>query len=81
MNKVEEAIRKIISQSLELEDINVDEIGAEEELINYGVTSIVFIKIVLKIESEFDIEYEDDEIDSFKFANIRSYVEFIECKI
>jgi acyl carrier protein len=81
MNNIEEKIREIIKEFLEDTDVDVNSIGIEEELINYGVSSIVFIKMVLKIETEFLIEFEDEDLDNFRFPNIKRYVLFIEEKI
>ncbi|MGE5631459.1 MAG: acyl carrier protein [Caulobacteraceae bacterium] len=45
------------------------------------VDSITFIKIVVSLENEFDIEFDDDMLSVAKFLTIKSIAEYIESKI
>jgi len=45
---------------------------------NIGLDSIAFIKIVVLLESEFDIEFEDDMLSINEFPTIKTIFEYIE---
>lgn len=49
----------------------------KEDFRKLGINSINFIKIVIALESEFDIEFDDEMLDNtmfYSFENIVSYV-------
>ena len=56
---LQESLCNIIKEVLENDKINNNEI-AEGSLISLGFNSISFIKMVIKIETEFDIQYDND---------------------
>jgi acyl carrier protein len=60
--------------------VSVDEITPESKLNMLGFNSILFIKLILAIESEFDFEFEDEDLDYSRFKDIGSLLEFIEKK-
>lgn len=46
-----------------------------------GVNSLNFIKIIVEIEDEFEMEFDDDQINYDLLNNINDLVSFIEEKI
>ena len=80
MNSIEAKIRELICEAMDDVELDMDSIGVEDELINYGVSSIVFIKMVIQIEEEFEIELDDDDLDNVKFSTIKDYVDFVKMK-
>lgn len=80
MNSIEAKIRELICEAMDDVELDMDSIGVEDELINYGVSSIVFIKMVIQIEEEFEIEFDDDDLDNVKFSTIKDYVDFVKMK-
>lgn len=76
---VEEAIRKIVAEKSNLEKSK--ELGLHDNLQDFGINSITFMKIVVGIEKEFGMKF-DDEILSFEnFQTLQSIVEYIEGKL
>ena len=70
-------IREIIERSLDV-PISMDNINLNSNLVDLGVSSIIFIKIVVSIEEEFGFEFGDDDMDTNKFLTVKSFVEYVE---
>lgn len=60
----------------EMGDVNID-LGFSD----IGVDSIIFIKIVVALESEFDFEFDDELLQITAFPTIKSMIEYVETKI
>lgn len=71
-------LKKMVIENLEddIESINLDD-GIE----NAGINSITFVKIVVCIESEFDIEFDEDSLDLSNFPTIESLAAYVEKKL
>ena len=79
MNNIETKIRAIIGENAEMQK-DFSHIASDIDLKNIGINSITFIKIVVSIETEFGIEFEDEDLDYNKFPNIKSLVNYVEDK-
>jgi len=55
-------IENIITSVLKLEPEKIREISQDETLNRIGVDSVNFIEIVISLEDEFGIAFEDDEL-------------------
>lgn len=72
--KVEEKVIKLIMiQNEEIEKINL-----QSNLIGMGYNSLNFIELVVKAELEFEIEFNDDDLDYRKFTTVKDFVDYIE---
>ena len=58
---IDVVIKNIILKQLEIDE-NKTEILLDTNLQNIGMDSIKFIKLIVEIEGEFDIEYPDDKL-------------------
>lgn len=54
-------------------------IKEEDQLIDLGINSIDYIKIVLVLESEFGFEFDDEALDMKNISNVRLLYQYI-CK-
>lgn len=61
------AIRKILLDNLENQDISI--ISEDDNLQEFGMSSMVFVKIVLALEEEFHVEFPDSKLT---FSNLNS---------
>lgn len=78
MSDMEKKIREILKNTVELQDeYDFMELGDEEELINYGVNSIVFISMIVELEEKFSIEAKDEDLDFTLFPTIKSVVTYV----
>lgn len=58
---IESVIKNIIVKQLEIDE-NKTELLPDTNLQNIGMDSIKFIKLIVEIEGEFDIEYPDEKL-------------------
>ena len=73
---------KLISILKEKFDVDYDSgIRLEDTLSSLNINSISFIRLVVEIEKEFNVEFQDDIIDVNNFTTLKSLVEFIEEKV
>ena len=70
---------KLISILKEKFDVDCNSgIRLEDTLSSLNINSISFIRLVVEIEKEFNMEFQDDIIDVNNFRTIKSLVNFIE---
>lgn len=60
---------------------NVDEIENDDNLFNIGLDSLNIVKLIIAIENEFDIIFDDEEIATTNWKNINSIERMIKNKI
>ena len=53
----------------------------EVELTSLGINSLLFIKLVVAIEDEFDIEFDDDDLDAGKLKTVEDFMDYIEARL
>jgi acyl carrier protein len=76
MDKKEKIIN-IIYNNLEKVDEN-DTMNNHNDLLSLGINSIMFIKIVVDLEKEFNIEFDDEMLDVQKFISLETLYEYID---
>lgn len=66
-------IKKVLEEKLG-EDLyaNIDEIDEEEDLVNIGVDSLNVIKLIVGIEEEFNIHFQDTDIQGKSWKNLKT---------
>lgn len=72
-----------IAESEGSEELNIAEIQLETKTVELGISSISFIKIIVMIETEFDIEFDDDDLylGNEELATIGAFVSYIQEKM
>lgn len=60
--------------------LNNDEIQflVSDSLLKLGLNSITFIKLVIEIEKEFDIEFDDDALDFEKYNSVDEFCNYVD---
>jgi len=53
----------------------------ELELDELGINSLSFLKIIVAIEQQFDMEFDDDALEFFNFISLHKLSEYIERKL
>lgn len=76
-NDIEKKVIDIIDLILEEPGVK-DFFEENDDLLQFGIDSISFIKIIVAIEDEFKIEFEDDHLDFTKFASKKTLCNSIE---
>lgn len=77
MNENESKLRNIIEKNVGL-STPISKISSSDDLTDFGVNSISCIKIMVAIEQEFGIEFDEFNLDFSKFKTINSLSEYIE---
>lgn len=66
-------LREVLDDNKE----QLDTIGSNEDLSVLGVNSITFIRIVLALEMEFGVAWDDDDLEYQNFLTIDNIVNYI----
>lgn len=77
---LEDLLCNIIKEVLENKQINNSKIK-EGQLSSLGLNSILFIKMVVKIESEFNIEFDDGMLQIDKLNTLEDLSKYVQSKI
>lgn len=75
MNEIQEKILKIVNESIEDTEINLDQL--ETDLSELGMDSLTFIRIVVTLEEEFDIEVPDEFLLISEMNTIQKIIKII----
>lgn len=75
-----ERIKKVMKTTLGNADF-IDGLSADSLLVDLGINSVVFIKIVVEMENEFDIEFDDDELDFARIEKLQDLVDVVAEKL
>lgn len=79
-SNIEERVRKVIDENIELE-VSAENIEGNKDLVDYGMESVNYMKIVVAIENEFDIRFTDEELVISNFETIDKIVAIIDSKL
>jgi len=81
MSNIENELKQLIIDSLDLEDMNVDDINNEEPLFNdgLGLDSIDALELGLAIRRKYDVRVDAEKDDVVKiFASVSALAGFIQ---
>lgn len=77
---IEVQIKDIIKKSIN-HNIPNDEFNGNEDLALFGVTSKNFLKVIVAIETEFGLEFEDEYLDFAKLRNIKNLTDYVQSRM
>ena len=81
MNSLENELKEMIIESLDLEDISVEDIDSKEPLFNegLGLDSIDALELGLAIRKKYNVRIDAEQSDVVKiFASVAALADFIE---
>lgn len=70
----------VVDKIMETDSVK-EYLSQNDDLTQVGLNSILFIKLVVAIETEFDIQFDDEDLDYKKFASLKSLCNYVEEKI
>lgn len=79
-NSLEKRVLNIIKANIDLED-SIEEIKLDDDLLLLGINSLSFVKIVVALENEFNMEFNEDDLDYELFRNADALINYIKSKI
>lgn len=77
MNNIEQEIVRLMIEVGELPD----NIGLDNTFKEIGVESINFITIIVEIEDDFGIEFDDENMISSNYQTVGDFVNYVKSKI
>jgi len=80
LNNIESKIREILAEIIEFQ-IPVSQICVYDELKNWGVDSVSYIKMLVSLEEEFLFETDEDFLAYNSLPNIKAIIEYVQSKI
>lgn len=74
---IEEQLKQLIVERLFLK-IKPDDIGDDDSLIDdHGIDSVQVLEIVVGLEEEYGISFEDEDFDIEVFKTVKSIADFV----
>ena len=68
---IKDRIVELIKEQLDIEEVDLNQNIEDQEEID----SIELLDFIMTVESEFDIEFDDDELDRFSLRDASNYTE------
>lgn len=78
-NEIEARVKTIIRASIDIQ-IQEDSINLKNRFSDFGIDSLLYIKIVVLIENEFGLKFDDDALNMETFPDIQSFITYIVSK-
>lgn len=80
LNDIESKLREIIGELYE-NKIDIDKISLYDNLYDMGLTSMMFVRIMVCLESAFSLEFDDEDLDINKFQNFHTLINYLDKKL
>jgi acyl carrier protein len=79
MNTLLEQLKQKVVETLNLVDVNADDIDADEQLIGgkLGIDSIDILELVMMIEKDYSVKIDSKELGAKVFASLNALAEHI----
>lgn len=78
-HEIEARVKTIIRASIDIQ-IQEDSINLKNRFSDFGIDSLLYIKIVVLIENEFGLKFDDDALNMETFSDIQSFITYIVSK-
>lgn len=73
-------LAQIIADNLEGEE-TLEQLKENDDLTELEINSILFIKIIIDIENQFNIEFDDEALDYSKFVSMDNLIHYVQGKL
>jgi len=77
---MEKKIREFISELIKLEQNAMNSIDSDADLIEFGLDSLNSIELIVRLEDEFNIEIDDNDLFIDKINTINKLINIIQNK-
>ncbi|EFM11968.1 phosphopantetheine-binding protein [Paenibacillus curdlanolyticus YK9] len=78
---IERTVRKVIGDVMDHPDLDANTMDVNEDLFDYGLNSVSFIKIVVGIETEYDFEFEDEILVGEGFNTVGCFIDYVSTRV
>lgn len=73
--EVKDIIKQILKEKIEIEV--TDDYSFDTDLISLGMNSLTFIKLLVNVETRFDIEFEEKFLDFNYLSSLNQLITYI----
>jgi acyl carrier protein len=74
---LKQKVMTMLKEILEEDGDQLDHIGPDDDLSAFGVNSMTFIRLVLALEMEFGVSWDDDDLQYQNFLTINNIVHYV----
>ena len=80
--EIKQRVKEILVETLDLEDVSIEEISDEMDLFesDLGLDSIDALELVVGLEKEFGVKFENSEESKHVLRNVNTLAAFIESR-
>lgn len=68
---------KVILNKLNSLNIPIEDVKENQELLKYGFNSIDYIQFIVNIENNFEIEFNEEDLEFSKFPTLNHFERYI----
>lgn len=79
-NEIESRLQKIIDEKEELVFLK-GKFNTDADIAGMGINSLMFIKLIIEIENEFDMEFDDDDLDMENLNTFGDLIKYIDIHV
>ncbi|WP_164779412.1 phosphopantetheine-binding protein [Paenibacillus kobensis] len=76
--EIRDKVMDLLKDVLADEGDRIETIGPDDDLSEFGVNSVTFIRLVLALEMEFGVSWEDDDLQYQNFLTINNISRYVE---
>ena len=73
--------KKVLSIFENILEVDSDSVKEEQTFEELEIDSILFIRLVVQCETEFNIQFEDEMLLITKFPDVKTYISYIQTRI
>lgn len=81
MEEIKVQLKQTIIEVLEDISMMADQIGDDSVLVECGLNSLYFVKLVVRLEEKLHIEFDDDYLDIKKFKTFHDLADYVLKKV
>ncbi|MNG13150.1 acyl carrier protein [compost metagenome] len=76
--EIRDKVMDLLKDVLADEGERIETIGPDDDLSAFGVNSVTFIRLVLALEMEFGVSWEDDDLQYQNFLTLNTITQYVE---
>jgi len=76
--EIRDKVMELLKDVLADEGERIETIGPDDDLSVLGVNSVTFIRLVLALEMEFGVSWEDDDLQYQNFLTLNNIIQYVE---
>lgn len=75
---IRDKVIDMLKEVLAGEGGDITELGPDDDLSAFGINSVTFIRLVLALEMEFGVSWDDEELVYDNFLTVNNIIQYVE---